>query len=590
MSRPHLLAFLGAIAALLVLGWWASRPAETPLQLTKRVTLWTEGAAPEDPVSSNTLHASLAGNPAAPGSALRVSDAAELRRRLPYLEQIKIRGDGVDASDAAALRGLAITWEPPARELPAPAFVAISAPAHVRVGQRVTVQGAVAGMAPGGVRLTLQSPDGTLESVELKPAATALSRPFSIVSSPARTVGEFEWQLRLEPGGEIVPLGVSVQPPRTPRVLLLQASPNPELSRLQRWLIAAHCPVTTRTRVSSDRFRFSATPESLAEFSALEASVLKPFDLVVTTEAALAELRPDEQQALSLAVRDEGLGLLVLGGVDPRAVKSPLVAFRLEEFTEPAGDERRLMRMLGTDGNEFAEWITLAAPNLNSPPLARRLVQDSQGRTLVAAARTGRGWLARSTLIDTWRWEQAGHKEAFSAYWAGLLSAVARPEQATEGHWSLQTPDQLRLVHEAVNLTWHGPAGKVPTAVQIRSSERRQELTVPVTKDPSGTGFASTRYWPASPGWHYVQSELEGAVLAFHVQVADALPALRTERRRTTTAALAAAAPEVGEAAKPDSNENLHVSGSTSYPNIGYVALACFLACMTVIWYRERRS
>lgn len=589
MIRGQTVAWLGAIAALLVLGWWATRPAVTEPPGTTRIVLWTAGADPDSTVSSSSLHATLPGATTAPAAALRVNDAAELRRRLPRLTHLAIRGDGVDATDAAALRNLAVAWQRPDRPALTPVFAAVSAPLQVSVGQRVTVQGLVAGIGPAGARMTLQSPDGTLESVELTRLAAASGTPFSMSSSPTRAPGEFEWRLRLDPGGESVRLGVSVKPPLSPRVLILQASPHPELGRLQRWLTTAQAPVTMRTRISADRFRFAAAPGALAEFNTVDQAVMKQFDLLATTEAALAELTPAEEQAVATAVRDEGLGLLVVGGVDPRTASSRLLPWQLGELTTVESDDRRLMRLQGADGTEIAEWIALAASEITTPPLALRLVRDSQGRALAAAVRDGGGWLARSVLLDTWRWEQAGHGEAYSTFWAGMLSALARPIALNEGRWSLQTPDYPRWGYEPTDLTWSGPEGKVPTEAQVSFGEPGQRLTLPVAKDADASGTGYARYWPASPGWHKVQSGAAGTALTFFVQASDALPGLRAERRRIATAALVAASENIAaDGAHPHSRADPSFPSAPWYPRIGYIAFVAFLASMALIWFRER--
>lgn len=585
MIRPRPVAFLSASISLAILGWWSFRPAEDPLERVKRITLWTAGAAADESrVSIETVHVALAAAPA-PMSALRVADAASLRRRLPLLEHVEIRGDGVDPADAAALRPLTIAWQRPSPAPVRPGLVMVSSPLQVSIGQRVTVHGAVAGLGRDGARLTLASPDGSLESIQLV-ASSLNSAPFSISSSPARTAGEFEWQLRLEPGGDRLPLGVSVKAPPPPRVLLLQASPNPEVTRLLRWLTAARSPTTSRTRVSAERFRFTAAHGSPAEFTTLDDAVLKQFDVMVTTESGLTELKAEEQQALSEAVKTGGFGLLVVGGSDPKAANSSLLPWRLEVNSADSEDDRRLLRLRLAEGAEIAEWVTLAAPELKGPVLTRKLVQDAQGRILAAAAREGQGWLARSLVLDAWRWEQAGHPEAFSAYWADLLHAIARPVAVSSGRWNLKSPNDPRLVNEPIDLVWSGAANTVPPEAQVVFAEARERMSLPVAGDAFTPEVGRARYWPTSPGWHYVQSPGgDGAALAFFVHGPAALSDFQAERRRISTAALLAETEQA--VASVNSGSTGHYSGW--YPLAGYIAFGAFLASMAVIWIEERR-
>ncbi len=585
MIRRRTAVFFSALTSLLFLGWWSFRPMPNELAQIKRITLWTAGATPDDPrVSAETSHVALPGA-TAPAGALRLADAAGLRRHLPALKHVEIRGNGVDATDAAALVPLSISWQRPLADPGRPTLVAVSTPLQVSTGQRLTVQGAITGLGPEGARLTLESPDGSLESIHVAGAEEG-SAPFSITSLPTRTAGEFEWQLRLEPGGERLPLGVSVKAPPPPRVLVIQASPHPELARLLRWLTAANSPVTSRTRVSAERFRFMAAHGSVSDFALLDDAVLKSFDLVVTTESAVAELKADEQRAVVNAVRNTGLGLLVVGGPDSKAVDSPLLPWPLPA-TADAEEDRRLLRLQLADGTEIAEWTTLAAPELKVLPLTRKLVQDSSGRLLAAAIRDGHGWLARSVVLDAWRWEQAGHAEAFSLYWAGVVNAVARSLAADAGRWSLNAPNDPRFVHESIDLIWNGAANDIPLKAQAIFDEARERITLPVTTAALAPGMGRARYWPTSPGWHYVHSPgREGPALAFFVQGPDTLAGLRVARRHAATAALIDGAKQT--AAKVGAGAEGPRAGW--YSQIAYVAFAVFLTSMSVIWFHERRA
>ncbi len=215
-----------AAGSLAMLGWQSFQPVPTEFPARTEMTLWTAGAAATAPTVGTQVALPDAAHP--PAGAERIPDLGFLRRNHPVLQRVVIEGDGIDATGAAALSGLAVVWNRPmAARHGAPAITAVSAPRVLTVGQRMTVQGCVRGLRPGDtIALSLEGPDGASQSVETK-AAPDGDGTFSLVSAAAAiAAGAFEWKLRLGPGGEPLVLGAMVVKPELPRVLLLQASPS----------------------------------------------------------------------------------------------------------------------------------------------------------------------------------------------------------------------------------------------------------------------------------------------------------------------------------------------------------------------------
>lgn len=582
----RLVASAGALTALAMLGWRAYHGIDDATSSTAELTLWTAGA-PSPATAPPGAHAALPEATHAPRGALRVVDAAHLRRLFPALQRIRLAGDGVTAADAASLRGLAVTWERPPPPAPdTPELVHVSVPRRLTVGERPVVQGRLRlPAAAGAVTVSLEGPDGVKATLDLRASGDGHAGFALTGATPAVAPGAFEWRLRVGSQAEPLVLGIWVTPPDRPRVLILQASPTVEAGRLQRWLAESGGAVSLRTRVSADHLRFTTANGAPGDFTRLDAVTLGQFDLVVAGEPALLELGTNERDALEAAVADLGLGLLVIGGsaagpTDPRF--SPWVV--RAEPAGGAGDGTRLARLRLPDGREFAEPIPVPPFELTPPPSGRWLVRDPQDRTYGAAIARGRGWIARTLVADTWRWLQGGQPESYASYWSGLLSAIARPVTAT-GRWSFESGSRPVFAGEPVTLAWIGaPDSPLPVA-EVSASAGAGSTPVPLTlaRDRRDPARAEAKYFPAVAGWHEVAVRPVGPTLAFHIQSTAALPGLHAEYRHDATGRLVETfASGASDRGPPD---------AAAFPPLLVSAawFALFVASASALWWEQRR-
>ena len=573
-----------AVGALLLLGWRWLRPRPSADLTVTAVTLWTAGPASTAPRAGRQV--ALPEATQAPAEAERIPDVAFLRRRFPALTSVAIEGEGVDEAAAARLRGLAVTWQRPERAPGGlPEIANLSAPAQLHVGQPLSVQGRITGLRPKEiVPLSLEAPDGSKQALEVRAAANGEAE-FAVKSAVAAVApGAFEWKLRVGPNSPPFVVGAWVVSPVLPRVLILQAAPNSEAGRLQRWLAHAGASVTARTRVSAESVRFTTANGASAEFATLNAAVLAGFDVVVTRALALRELPEEELAALEIAVREEGVGLIVVCGTDNPSDTSALFPWKFRPLgSERGDDEARLTRIRLEDGTEIVEPVNVPSAELIGPGAARPVARDSQQRPLVAAVRRGQGWVVGSLVGETWRWLQGGHPEAYAAYWSVLLSAVARPAAAADGRWTLAPEARPLLVGESVALGMLvAPTGPIPAATLRRRGEPETTASpLHLLRDPREPSRVRALVWPSEAGWHEARALPGGAAISFYVHEAAALPAAAVQARHDVTGRLvqsntvAATAPNAGRTAS-----------TLFWWEVALLAL--FVGCAGWLWLHER--
>ena len=540
LRRGVLVLAIGALAAL---GWVALQPLGTVGSAAEEVTIWTQGAAETD--ARPGLNVALPGTKNIPARVRWVPDVAYVRRAYPKLRHVRLLGNGVDAADAASLRGLAVTWERDTRRPPAPTLVALNHPRWLAIGDSLTVEGAIAGVRDGQtIMLTLEGPGGTTQPEEIRGMGDG-PVPFAIRGTPTVAAGRFEWALRVGSARDAVKLGASVSAPRRPRVLILQESPATETARLQRWLAESGGAVTMRTRVSAEHVRWTVANEGRGEFGALDAAVLREFDLVMVSDSALAALQGREREALEGAVRKDGLGVLVTGEARPGTSGD---FFRPWAIDSEAEGEPRLARLRLAGGVAIDEPVETLASELPPQPLMRWVARDPHARTLVAAVQRGRGVVARSIVTDTWRWLQRGYAEEFAIYWAEVMSAVARRDSA-EGTWRLERQTAPIFVDEPVHSSKDG---------------------------------GRSVYWPAQEGWNKAVMTDGAKHLPVFAHGREMLEDVHMQERRRTTALL------LTDARAPERiDEPATLSGRAD--KFAAWAFLLFVFAAGGLWLEERR-
>ena len=581
-----------ATCALALLGYFrASGESSAPNAETEAVLL-TQGATGDvrAPLRFALPRAGLTN-----GDVVVVPDVAYVRRQYPELRHLRVLGDGLEPFELAQLEGARVSLEGEAARPVQPAITYLSVPRQVTVGAPIEVSGRVEGLvADERVVLSLESPDGTKTEAN----AAAGSNAFAISASSPAAEGRFVWRLRMSragsDGAELLveeQIGIAVQKPVLPRVLALDGAPRLETAHLQRWFAEMGGTLRSRTRVGQDRYRFASSAGEPAEFAAIDRERLADIDVLLLKRAALVALSADERQAIRVAVRDEGMGLLITPSAEGSSVNDDEVIEETEFFlpwsfiSPPEVDDDH-----GPPRFARLTWAGLPAPVEEAVPLdgvdvelksgQRKLVGDAQGRTIVATARHGRGEVGVSLARDTWRWQLAGQQQAFAGYWSLLFSQIAKPQSSDR--WRIAHPATAPLfVDQPVELEYSATATTV-TRGEVTSESGGDPVNLPLVQNPDEPTTWRSTFWPRHAAWHRV-SAAGGAQLDFFVQEPTAWASLGPARRTALTK-LAAAQPTESRLSQAIPQG----SAASGFAVAGLYAL--FLCSTGYLWLERRRA
>ncbi len=403
----------------------------------------------------------------------RVPDLATALRRNPSIGDLRVLGDGLPERDrdreSPGQRGL--SFEPGADLF---GLVDVQSPAMVRAGSLWTMQGIVAGVNAGQVRLLDRSAAVAADAIVDESGRFHLS-------VAAKTAGEAVYRLQVLDAKDSVidelPLGVVIRAGDSLNTLILAGAADPETKYLRRWIIDSGSTVSSRISLS----RGITQRQNDIDLSAV---ALEQTDLLIVDERAWAGLSASSKALITAAV-EQGMGLILrASGPVPAKTRTEWaeLGFQIENadlassaHVVDAGHEIELTRM------------PLRMTAEDSVPLLRA----TDGSVLALWRAFGQGRIALWLPFDSWRLSTSGDKTRYGTLWSEAFSTLAR----ARGSDAAALPRMARVDQRAVI------CGIGPDAAIENDQGQHQRLLI----DSEAGNCAA--WWPMQAGWqHFVDA------------------------------------------------------------------------------------
>ncbi len=395
----------------------------------------------------------------------RVPDLATALRRNPAIGDLRVLGDGLPERDRDVLGQRGLSFEPGADLL---GLVDVQSPVAVRAGALWTMQGEVAGVDSGQVRLLDRS--GTVAA----DAVVDESGRFRL-SAAAKTAGEAIYRLQVLDASDSMidelPLGVIIRAGDSLNSVILAGAADPETKYLRRWIIDSGSTVASRISLS----RGIAQRQDDIDLSA---AALEQTDLLIVDDRAWTGL-PASSKALIKRAVEQGMGLILrASGLLSSKTRSEWaeLGFHIE-----SADLARSARLAGPGREIELTRMPLRITADDSVPL----LTATDGSALALWRAFGQGRIALWLPLDSWRLSTSGDKTRYGTLWSEAFSTLARARGTT----SASLPRMARVDQRAVI------CGIGSDAVIENDQGQRQRLLI----DSEAGNCAA--WWPAEAGW-----------------------------------------------------------------------------------------
>jgi len=318
---------------------------------------------------------------------------------------------------------------------------------HLPLGERLHVQGEVSNNTSGNSMIMLAGAAGHLDSISIGPR-TMVGFDLSVI--PKQEGRQVYRLLLINHNGVTTtePVPVTVDKPRSLKILMLSGMPGFESSFLHNWLTAQGDSVISNTLVSRNKYLRSAPTGKDTANEQLSAHLLQGLDMLIADGPALTALDKAARQSLQDAV-SHGLGLIVMAD-------SSYPAFYFRGTIHSSPDSVARLVHLHVPGRQDTFSLPVTGSALIAPgDLSQPLVLDTHGSNYVVLSLEDQGRILLSTLGNTYTWQLSGKKDSYSRFWSLLISDAARARPAplsvefSPGFPVTGMPVNLRIEHES---------------------------------------------------------------------------------------------------------------------------------------------
>jgi hypothetical protein len=397
-----------------------------------------------------------------------IPDLSYFLRSKPEIESINIFGYGLKPSDLEQVSRYPLHFYPTKPK----GIISVQWNTRLLYTKPLLLQGTYVNPVLNEVKLVLRGFGTNLDSM-LVPAGKMAK--FSLSCIPKQS-GKAIFELlafsqEKELSREQVP--IEVAEPKPLNVLLMSSNPDFEYKFLKNWLYEEGHSIMHRSRISKSALSFDFLNVEPLNLNSINGNLLKKVDVLICDETELAVMSSQESRQIEQAV-SQGMGLFV----------------RITDLPQPSSPNltRQFMRYELPDTSDKVEQKLF----LKSSSTSLVLSKDKSGRILAESSLHGRGKVAGSVLLGTYKWLLEGKASTYQSYWSDRISELSRK---TLNKTRFEISPQIPVAAERIRIAVSQLKTDVPT-IKLNGEmlAPRQNLVTPLEWDVES--------FPMDHGWN----------------------------------------------------------------------------------------
>lgn len=367
---------------------------------------------------------------------------------------------------------------------------------EIKLGDSLVVRGEYVNNLSVPISVYLTGFGLKFDSCIIRPGKTLR---FALKTVPKIT-GHFTYSFKTSVSDDLkevgaVPVEVTANDPL--HILILNSSPSFENRYLKDWLSVNKNAVAMLSLTSAANYQSAFQNIAVTPLRVVNSALLTRFDLLIIDVEALKNLTASEFQALTHAVTEQGLGLIIQQ--DSLTHNHTAINLHLSVLQKIARQADTLSRIYIQGAYISAEKIPLLPLVLTATKNAQPLLLNDEHEILANLIALGRGKIIQTVIDHSYSWLLRGEKSDYAYLWSTLLNAVSR-KKSTVANWVIETrfprKDAPVLIHFITPSVAFPEIRIDQDAISMRQNEDLQQIW-------SGT------YWPKKTGWNQLLAKHE---------------------------------------------------------------------------------
>lgn len=285
-------------------------------------------------------------------------------------------------------------------------------------------------------------------------------------------------------------LAIQIQKSRKPSVLLLSSNPGFEARFIKNYLTENGYEVSSRTRISKDRYREEFINSPKKSLAPITLPLLEAFELLIMDPEMMDLLTSQEKRLITQKTENGLLAVLFLSHTEA-------------DIRSAAGKRVQSISTITQKitGYHAAESFQVTGTSM---------VPVSASDLLIGYRwRSGIGWLATTTFPDLYVLALSGNARLYGQ----MIDALVQPTLPSVNDTSAVSWPEIARINERTVVHF--------TSNAENPSLRAGEVNLPIRESAFRPGDYQAIFWPDQQGWIRVSQEPEGISSLYYVYRSD---------------------------------------------------------------------
>ena len=414
-------------------------------------------------------------------------DISAIKRNFDQIGKWIVIGDGLRESEVKELSAKSIEFI--LNKIP-DGIILLNYPEKIETNTKITIQGKFSNLSNRSKKLFFATNGQLIDSIDLYPKITNFNFSYSFKAAGKSSFNLYSLDsLRNTVTSETLFLPVYTQTKYS--VLLLSQFPRFEDRQLKNWLVENQSRIAWRSRTSKVTFRFEAINRPRFSQRLLTEAFIKQFQIVIIHIDVLSNLHSKEKKNLEDAIRQNGLGLLIIW--NKQFKNESWLKFRFVEH------KNEYFTFSGQKFDQISDIKLKASPvSIKQEQHILPLFIDKNKHIVSAYHQFGLGKISLMMASDTYSLKFKEQISVYNHIWSKLIKSLILDKSTN----TIQFNNRLNFANLSNDIILTSLDDEPEIRVTSNNENSSVYLFQSIIDERKWTG----KFWSKKTGWHRYQT------------------------------------------------------------------------------------